>query len=126
MKTNEKVEIVYKVIVLNEFQKDVAKAYRININTVSRLITKAKKNKAFLSGLLDKDEIQEETRIRMAKIIDGMNKQDLFIDSVACVKSQLHEEHDIETKEWIVKDVMKNELDMSYKKVKAVSVHANS
>ena len=53
VKTNEKVEIVYKVLIQHQFQKDVAKAHRVGQNTVSRLVKKTKKNKEFISELFD-------------------------------------------------------------------------
>ena len=55
-----------------------------------------------------------------------MSLANIFIDSVAFVQKRLKEEHHIEAKEWMIKGIMKKELDMRYKKVKAVSIHANS
>ena len=62
LKANEKVEIVYKVVALKELQKDVARCHRIGPTTVSRLVSKAKRNKKFLSELLSKEEAALETR----------------------------------------------------------------
>ena len=81
LKGKEKVEIVYKVVALKELQKDVARCHRIAPSTVSQLVSKAKKNKKFLSELLSNEEAAVETRSRIAKVVEGMNQQDTFIDS---------------------------------------------
>ena len=64
--------------------------------------------------------------MRLCSIIGDLNTNDVFIDSVTSVNKLLKEEHQIDTKEWVVRDIMKKELDMSFKKVKAVSTHSNS
>ena len=64
--------------------------------------------------------------MRVSSIIGDLNTRDTFIDSVASVTKLLKEEHQIDTKEWVVRDIMKKEMGMSFKKVKAVSTHANS
>ena len=69
LKANEKVEIVYKVLAQKELQKDVARYHRIGANTVSRLVTKAKKNKKFLSELLSSEEAEAGSRRRIAEIV---------------------------------------------------------
>ena len=55
-----------------------------------------------------------------------MNLQNSYIDSVDTVNKVLEEKHEIKLKPWKVKDIMKKDLDMSYKKVKPISIHANS
>ena len=64
--------------------------------------------------------------MRVSSIIGDLNTRDTFIDSVSSVTKLLKEEHQIDTKEWVVRDIMKKEMGMSFKKVKAVSTHANS
>ena len=117
---------MYRVLVLKEFQKDVAKAHWVGQNTVSKLVNKAIKNKEFMSELLDKNKSQEKQRIRMGKIIDDINKKDTIIDSTTALNDHLLKEHNIVAKDWVVKDIMKKELGMSYKKIKPISKHANS
>ena len=62
----------------------------------------------------------------MGAIIRDLNRSDTFIDSVASVNKILKEEHQIDVKEWVVRNTMKEELGMSFKKVKPVSTHSNS
>ena len=52
VKALEKVEMVYQVLVQHRQQKEVARAHRVSANTVSLLVTKAQKNKSFISDLL--------------------------------------------------------------------------
>ena len=61
--------MIYKVMALNELQKDVAKAHRVNATTVSQLVTKAKKNKNFINELLSIKEDREDLSNRIIQII---------------------------------------------------------
>jgi len=63
------VEIVYKVLALKELQKDVARCHRIARSTVSQLVSKAKKDKKFLSELLSSEEIKAGSRRRIAEVV---------------------------------------------------------
>ena len=63
-------EIVYQVIALKEFQKDVARAHRVHANTVSQLVNKARKNEKFISELLSIKENRENLRSRIKSIIE--------------------------------------------------------
>ena len=117
---------MYKVLVLKELQKDVARAHRVDAVTVSQLVSKTKKNKKFISELLGNKEERENLSGSIGHIIEEMSRANTFIDSVAFVQKKLKEEHHIEAKEWVIKGVMKKDLDMKYKKVKPISIHANS
>ena len=55
-----------------------------------------------------------------------MNKDDVFIDSVASLKDKLKQEHSIDVKPALVKDVLKRDLRMRYKLVKPISWFENS
>ena len=55
-----------------------------------------------------------------------MNKNDEFIDSVESLKKKLTEKHQIVAPSHIVKKVLHEDLNMSYRKVKAVNWHENS
>ena len=55
-----------------------------------------------------------------------MNHQDTFIDSAATVQKVLLEEHQMESKQRLIRSVMRQDLDMRYRKVLPVSIHANS
>ena len=55
-----------------------------------------------------------------------MNDDNVIIDSVAMLKDKLQEENGIEAKENEIRSVMKDNLDMRYKKILAASIHANS
>ena len=55
-----------------------------------------------------------------------MVEDDDFIDSVASVKAAVEEEVDVEVTEALVRDVLTKDLGMSYRKVKPLSLQANS
>ena len=68
----------------------------------------------------------ESKNHQVLTVVEDLELRRSFIDSVDMVKKLLEEEHDIKAKPWEVRNVMKKELDMRYKKVKPVSLHANS
>ena len=49
-----------------------------------------------------------------------------FIDSIKKVKECLPVDNSRPWKDWEIKHVMKHELHMGYKKISAISIHANS
>lgn len=55
-----------------------------------------------------------------------MVEDDDFIDSVASVKAAVEEEVDVEVTEALVRDVLTKDLGMRYRKVKPLSLQANS
>ena len=55
---NEKVEIIYKVLVQHEKIQDVAKEHRIKANHVSFLSRRASKNPTFLRELFSADDVK--------------------------------------------------------------------
>ena len=55
-----------------------------------------------------------------------MVEDDDFIDSVASVKAAVEEEVDVEVTDALVRDVLTKDLGMRYRKVKPLSLQANS
>ena len=59
-------------------------------------------------------------------IINEMNESKTYIDSVEQVQKVLTKEHKVQAKKQLVGKIMREDLGMRYKKVKSVSIHANS
>lgn len=55
-----------------------------------------------------------------------MVDQDLHISSVRMVREHLKESLDMDVKDWVVKDIMRKELDLRYKQIKEISWQGNS
>ena len=55
-----------------------------------------------------------------------MLDQDLHISTVGFVKNQIKEDAGIDVKDWVIRDVMRNELDLRYKKINTISFQGNS
>ena len=51
---DEKIDILYDVIIEKELVAEVAKRYRRNVGTVNMLVNKVKKNKEMLTNLVEK------------------------------------------------------------------------
>ena len=52
--------------------------------------------------------------------------QDLHISSVKYLMDHLKERKGIEVKEWVLRDIMRTELDLRYKRIKQISWQGNS
>ena len=58
--------------------------------------------------------------------VQYLNSRDTFIDSSEFVQKSLLETHQINVSKEKIKEVMKKDLGMKYRKIKPVSFHANS
>ncbi len=87
---------------------------------------KAKKNKEFLQELFEKRDAVANRRDIIQTHVEKLNGKREVIDSAAHVIKSLNYENHFKTSEQEVRDVMKQELGMRYKKIKTVSLHSNS
>ena len=56
MTVAEKIEIVHKVVIEHEFQKDVAREYRVKNGVINQIVRKARKRPQLLDELVaDRD-----------------------------------------------------------------------
>ena len=62
----------------------------------------------------------------ISSFVSDMNEQDQFIDSVKSVKKKLEQEKGTIFKEREILNVMKNDLNMKFRKVVHVTMQANS
>ena len=65
-------------------------------------------------------------RGKIASGIQKMNDDNKIIDSVAMLSKTLQEEYGIEAKEKEIKSVLRDDLNMRYKKIWEVSIYSNS
>ena len=64
--------------------------------------------------------------MEIAEAVEKMNEQNMFIDSVQHVQQVLKQEYGIDAKAKDVGHVMRDDLQMRYRKVVGVSIHSNS
>lgn len=126
MTIQEKIEITFKALVRQEGYGSIAKEHRISQSRVSQLVCKAKRNKNFYSEILAGKVKVEEKFAHIKDAINTMIEKHTFLDSVASIHQAISNESNLAVKEKDVKHVLKHELQMSYKKVLPVSIHANS
>ena len=121
----EKVEIVHQVLVEHEMVADVAKEHRVSVQVVQVLVNKASKHKDYLSEQITARQVSQLKRQIIADLVAQMVEEDDFIDSVASVRDAVEEEVDVAVTEAEVRAVMVEDLGMSYRKVKPLSLQAN-
>jgi len=122
----EKIRIVHQVLVEYHTQTEVAREHRVSNGVVFRLVRKAQKNRNFLEELVDVQRRRED-KVELTKaVVQGLNENQEVIDSVAHVQKTIKSQHGQNLKPWQIRRVMKEELGMSYKKIKPVAWQANS
>ena len=89
-------------------------------------MTKVKKNPNYIKELANKKYERDKNRQTVAKEVEEMLDQDLHISSLSMIKNHLKESKDIDVKDWLLKDIMREELDLRYKRIKEVSWQGNS
>ena len=65
-------------------------------------------------------------RGKIASGIQKMNDDNKIIDSVAMLSKTLQEEYGIEAKDKEIKSVLRDDLNIRYKKIREVSIYSNS
>ena len=104
----------------------MAREYRVSQQVIANLMMKAKKNKQFLQELFDKRDVVANRRDLIKDHVEELNGKREVIDSAAHIIKSITKQQEIKTSEAEVRDVMKYELGMRYKKMKTVSLHSNS
>ena len=84
------------------------------------------KDRDFINDRLRAEDAKTVRQQLIMEQVDSMVKDHTFVDSVAMVKEKLEEATSHTWKSWEIKHVLRDELHMRYKKIKHVSVHANS
>ena len=84
------------------------------------------KNRGFLDDKIKAEDAKTARHQQIKDKMDSMLKEHTFIDSVAMVKEKLSEESSMSWKSWEIRHVMRHDMGMRYKKIKPVSIHANS
>jgi predicted transcriptional regulator len=124
--TLQKIRIVHQVMHLKHSQTDVAREYRVTKSAISSLVSKARHNKEFLEEILFEHNRKESLRMVTRDIITSMNQEYQFLDSIKTVQKCLKRQHKLKVKPWTIRDIMRNDLGMSFKKVTALAWTANS
>ena len=117
---------MYKIFIEYEKHADVAKEHRVSKGIVEALAKKVRLNKKFIDELVAK---RDEKTLRRKRIRDHIQQQidnDVFIGSREDMRVSVEREISIDVKKTEIGDIMKNDLKMKFKKVKPMSVNANS
>ena len=104
----------------------MAKEYRIGLGVVHRLVKKTRKNQNFLQELITERDNRQAHKDEIKAAISKMNEEGQILDSVDGIKRSLLTEHKIEAKPHVVREFLRSDMDMRYRKIHPVSVHANS
>ena len=119
-------DIIHKVVVGHQLQKDVAREHRLKPVLVCRLAMKAKKNPRYIGEILGARDDTAAHRAAIVEAVAEMNHHDVVVDSVSAVKKCLKDGYDLEAKETVIRSVMKKDLGMRYRKILSVSSTGNT
>ena len=123
---SDKIDIVEKVKFKFVPQDAVAKEYRVSPSTISALVVKIRNNPQFLRELANHKYERDKNKDQVATAVQEQLDEDLHISSVGFLQKHLSKEKGINVKEWVLRDVMRKELDLRYKRINHISWQGNS
>ena len=126
LSVKEKIEIIYKVICKELPEKDVAKEFRVSANYVSKLITKIRRRPRFLRELAEAEDELAIERKQAREAITQYLKEDAVLSSVDDIKVRLQNDHKIDIKSPKLLRIMHEDLNLRYKRIKAISWQGNA
>ena len=126
LSTSDKVEIVHKVINQHHSHKEVAKEFRVTQGYVALLCSKTRKNPKFFGELVTKDTRKEQFKETVVNILTNYIEGKKMIYSVQQLQEKLLDEHSIRIKPWKLKEIMRDELKLRYRKIVGTSWQGNS
>ena len=119
-------EIAHKAIVVGDQQNGIAREYRVSPARVSQIVRKVKANRQVLQEMREADVQKSDRRSTIRQVIEQMVQQ---TDHVSCadeVRWILEHNFGMDVKRWEVYKVLKEDLNMSYRKITQAAVMGNS
>ena len=122
----EKIKIVHKVICEHHSEKEVAKEHRISQQYVSYLCMKTRKNPKFLTEMASENQKKAAVRVDVLQVIMDYFNNERHVGSTRELKSMLKEEHGIDIKPWTLRQYLRKELNLRYKRIEDTSWKGNA
>ena len=122
----EKVDIAYRAIVMCESQKDLAIEYRVSQVVVSVLVSKVRKKPKLLADLISERTDKRQQEHTLAEFINAKIAAGIQLRTVKQVRDDNEAATSISLKEHQVRQVMKTDVGLSYKKIVRLAPRANS
>ena len=104
----------------------MAKEFRTSQSAIQHLIKKVENKPEVLQELLEKEKETAVRREEVANKVKEWDAADVFIDSAHSVQKKLLEEDKIHSSIREIRNVMKKQLRMGYKKVTHITMQGNS
>ena len=121
----EVLNILYRVVVEKQPNKDVAKEFRASPSRISSLVCKGRLNPKFLAEMYEARDKRLAKEKQIEEFVGELNGREHFIDSAHSIVSRIQDELALTVKVAEVRKVMK-EMGMRYKKVVHIPLKANS
>ena len=93
---------------------------------MGQIVKKATGNRSFIAELMSKREETAVARSEIRNLVEDLNKQDVFIESVDQVRRLVKEKLDLEVNRRRIRLILRKDLKMRYKLVKPLSWMTNS
>ena len=107
-------------------QSDIAREYRITSARVSQIVNKVRRNKHVLEEMRSADVRKSDRRSTIRQVIEQMVVQTDHVSSIDEVRWILRHELEMNVKRWEVARVLKEDLQMSYRRITEAAVMGNS
>ena len=89
-------------------------------------MTKVTKNPQYLRSLWTEHQRKQTAKDEVIEAVQEIFDSEGVVDSVECLKKQLRDQHGIEIDHHRLKKIMKEDLNLMYKKIKPISWQGNS
>jgi len=122
----EQLSIAHSVLVEKEYQADVAKGMRISVPRVSAIVKKVSQNKNVFDDMRLRHSEEENRRSIIRQQILYMMEQRKYIDSCDMVKAYIEAQTELKPKRSEIYRAMKDQLHMSFRKVRKGPIYLNS
>ena len=123
---DQKLDIVNRAIVDGEAQMDLAKDFRVSPCVICLLVKKVRKKPGYLRELISERTEKQLLDLRLAEFIEARMALGVQLRTVKQMRDDFVKTTGITMKEHHVRNVMRDQLDLRYRKIGRLAPKANS
>jgi hypothetical protein len=120
------IDITHKVLIQQEFQRDVAKEFRTTQQAVSNIVRSAIKDPSIFEKRRLKKEGKQECRDAVKRGVNWLQAYGVPLESANSIALAVKDLTEINVSNGLVKDVLKKDIGMRYRRIQRVPLHLNS
>ena len=119
-------DITHKVLIQGEFQKHVAREFRVSQGAISNVVRRFKEDPQHFKKLQQKREEKESKRQAVVRTVGLMQQQHMAVESSAQVAQLTKELTTDNLKTSLISEVLRKDLGMRFRRIQKVPLHLNT